>query len=93
MRIYEFCVLIWNLNYIENFVIASLPCYLSVFVSLSMTIVLYTGAYDIAGNRTPKWVAGGFDSLIWMLYLFLKLLMYILKSLWRRIFVLNTIMR
>jgi len=25
MTMYEFCVSIWNLNYIENFVIASLP--------------------------------------------------------------------
>jgi len=79
MRIYEFCVLIWNLNYIENFVIVSLPCYLFVFVSLSVMIVLYTGADEIAGNRAPKWAAGGCDSLIWMLYLFLKLLMYILN--------------
>ena len=83
MRIYEFCVSTWNLNYIENFVIASLSCYLFVFVSLYVMILLYTGADGIASNRTPKWGAGGCDNLIliWMLCLFLKLLMYILKSL------------
>ena len=62
MRIYKFCVSIWNLNYIENFVIASLPCYLFVFVYLSVMIVLYTGVGEIAGNRAPKWAAGGCDN-------------------------------
>ena len=62
MRIYEFCVSIWNLNYIENFVIVSLTCYLFVFVSLSVMIVLYTGADEIAGNRAPKWAARRCDS-------------------------------
>ena len=72
IKIYEFCVSIWNLNYIENFVIATLPCYLFVFVSLSMMIMLYTGAYEIAGNRAPKWAAGGVIVLIWMLCLCFK---------------------
>ena len=47
---YEFCVLIWNLNYIENFVIPSLPYYLFVFVFLFVRIMLYTGADEVAGN-------------------------------------------
>jgi len=51
-----------KLNYIEKFVIASLLYYLFVFVSLSVMIVLYTGADEIAGNRAPKWAVGGCDS-------------------------------
>ena len=53
MRIDELCLLIWNLNYIKTFYIDSLPCYLFVFVSLSVTIVFYLGADEISGDRAP----------------------------------------
>jgi len=42
----------------RNFYIASLPCYLFMFVSLSVMIVFYTGADEIAGNRAPQWETG-----------------------------------
>jgi len=54
MRIDELCLLIWNLNYIKtSFYIDSLPCYLFVFVSLSVMIVFYMGADEISGDRAP----------------------------------------
>jgi len=52
MRLDEYCVLIWNWNYIKK--IVSLPCYLFVFVSLPVMIVLYTRADEIAGKRVPE---------------------------------------
>ena len=61
MRIDELCLLIWNLNYIKTFYIDSLPCYLFVFVSLSVMIVFYTGADEIAGKRAPQWATGVLD--------------------------------
>ena len=86
MRIYEFCVSIWNLNYIENFVLASLPCYLFVFVSLFVMIILYMGADAIAGNIAPKWATGGCGCFNLNALFVFKLLKYILKSLWIGIF-------
>jgi len=51
-----------DMNLYRNFYIASLPCcYLFVFVSLSVMIVFYTGADEIAGNRAPQWAAGVLD--------------------------------
>jgi len=53
-----------KLKLYRNFYIASLSCYLFVFVSLSVMIVLYTGAYDIAGNRAPQRGVGGCDTIM-----------------------------
>jgi len=95
MRIYEFCVSIWNLNYIKKFVIASLPGYLFVFVSLFMMIVLYTRAYEIAGNRAPKWAAGECDSFnLNVVFVFKTFDVYIKIPMKRDIYLfLDTIMR
>ena len=60
------------MNYIKTFYIDSLPCYLFVFVSLSMMIVFYTGADEIAGNRAPYWATGEWDSFIWILCFVVK---------------------
>ena len=47
--------------YKKNY-IASLPCSLFVFVSLFVMIVFYMGAYEVAGNRAPRWAAEGWDN-------------------------------
>jgi len=39
----------------RNIYIASLPCSLFVFVSLSVMIVFYTGADEVTGNKIPQW--------------------------------------
>jgi len=63
----------------RNFYIASLPCDLFVFVSLSVMIVFYTGAAEIAGNRAPQWATGVFDRFTFECFVsFILLLMYIL---------------
>jgi len=51
----------------RNFYIASLPCYLSVFVSLSVMIVFYTGADEIVGNRALHWATGVLDLVFFFL--------------------------
>ena len=51
-----------KLKLYRNIYIASLPCYLFVFVSLSVMIGFYTGANEIAGNRAPQWTTGGWDT-------------------------------
>ena len=42
-----------KLKLYRNIYIASLPCSLFVFVSLSVMILFYTGADELAGNRVP----------------------------------------
>ena len=58
--------------------IASLPCYLFVFVSLPVMIVFYTGADEIAGKRAPQWATGVLDRFTFECFVFFLLLMYIL---------------
>jgi len=67
--------------------LASLPCYLSVFVFLSVMIVFYTGAYEIVGNRAPQWAVGGLDrfKLNALLCFIFKLFDVYIKFLWRGI--------
>jgi len=73
----------------RNFYIGRLPCYLFVFVSLSVMIVFYTGAYEIAGNRTPQWATGvldrfTFECFVSFVFIFFTFDVYI-NSLWRGI--------
>jgi len=43
-----------KLKLFRNIYIASLPCSLFVFVSLSVIIMFYTGAYEVVDNRAPQ---------------------------------------